>query len=63
MTLQRYNLPPDLDLVPKSFKENIRTVSNLLNVDLGESVFSMLAFGDLPLQLPRHFLYLHLEKL
>ena len=62
MASYRYNLPPDLELIPKSFEEDISTVPDLLNMNLGESVFSVLAFCDFPLQLPRHFLRFHLEK-
>jgi hypothetical protein len=55
--LQCFDLSPDLEFIPKSFEEDINTVLDLINVDLGESVFSMLAFGDFSLQLPRHFLH------
>jgi len=56
MTSKHFNLPPDLDLIPKSFEEDIGTVSNLVDTDLGESVLSMIAVGNFSLQLPCHFL-------
>ena len=50
--------PPDLELISKSFEEGVGTISDLFNVDVGKPVFSVLAFGDLPFQLPCHFLRL-----
>ena len=49
--------PTDLEFIPKSFEEDIGTVSDLIDADLGESIFSMITVGDFPLQLPCHFLY------
>jgi len=60
--LKCYNLPPDLELIPKSFEEDISTVPNLLDLDVGESIFSALTLGDFSFQLPCHFLLFHLEK-
>lgn len=56
--LQYYNLLTDLELVPKSFEEDVSTVSNLFNPDLGKSIFSARALGNLSFQVPRHLLHL-----